>query len=108
MQSLTESATNDKNKNILLGNCLNKLKSQHNSTKYCKTIPVLLVPITFMELKAKQEKENFVMPKMLHDSGPSSLLVSKLGVQHLKKVDSTGSLFDTVAGEFEKTKNVKS
>ena len=36
---------------------------------------------------------------MLFDSGASSLLVSESAVRRLKKVGSTGTLFNTVAGE---------
>ena len=58
--------------------------------------------------KSWMENNKFATHKKLLNLGTSSLLVSNPAVQHLKKVDSTGTLFNTVAGEFYTNQNITS
>ena len=52
--------------------------------KRLKIEPVTLIPITFIELKVKQENETYSTFKIL-DSGGSSTLITAKAVQHFKK-----------------------
>ena len=79
--------------------CLNNLftmhtylKGQYNKNKRQHTKPTKLVPISFVELKRKQEKEKYVFLKALFDSGTSSTLVSQAAVRHLKKTNTVFSI----------------
>ena len=51
-------------------------------TKRQRTEPTKLVPISFVELKVKREKDEFVTLKALFDSGAISTLVSQAAVKH--------------------------
>ena len=46
---------------------------------------VTLIPITFVELKVKQENETYTTLKTLVDSGATSTLITSNAVRHLKK-----------------------
>ena len=61
------------------------LKGQHNENKRQRTEPTKLVPISFIELKIKREKNEYVTLKTLFDSGASSTLVSRAAFKHPKK-----------------------
>ena len=60
------------------------LKSHPN--KRHKIEPVTLIPITFVELKVKQENDTFATLRTLLDSGASSTLITAKAVRHLKKL----------------------
>ena len=90
-----------------LDECLNNLysihtylKGQYNNNKRQRTEPTKLVPISFVELKIKQEKDKYVFLKALFDSGASSTLVSQAAVRHLKKTVTKGTVFPREAGKF--------
>ena len=57
------------------------LKRPHNGYKI---EPVSLIPITFVELKVKQENETYATLKTLLDYGASSTLITDKAVQHLR------------------------
>ena len=76
------------------------LKGQHNKNKRQRTEPTKLVPISFIELNIKREKDEYVTFKALFDSGASSTLVSQSAVRYLKKTVTTKKVFNTVAGNF--------
>ena len=91
----------------LLDECLNNLytmrtylKGQCNKNKRQRTEPTLLVPISSVELKIKQEKEKYVFLKALFKSGVSSTLVSQAAIKHLKKTITKSTAFCTAAGIF--------
>ena len=90
-----------------LDECLNNshtmrtyLKSHQNKNKRQRTEPTKLVPISFLELKIKREKNEYVTLKALFDSGASATLINQTAVKHLKKADTTNTLFSTAAGNF--------
>ena len=60
------------------------LKSHPNKRQ--KIEPVTLIPITFVELKVKQENDTYATLRTLLDSGASSTLVNAKAVRHLKKL----------------------
>ena len=69
------------------------LTSQNNNNKRRKTEPVKLVPITFIDLKVKCEKDMYTTFKGLLDSGASYTLVSEESVRHLNKKKSDVTSF---------------
>ena len=81
------------------------LKGQHNENKRQRTEPTKLVPISFIELKIKREKDEYVTLKALFDSGASSTLVSQGSVRHLKKTVTTKKVFNTATGIFQPKTN---
>ena len=76
------------------------LKGHLNPNKRYRTEPTKLVPISFIELKVKREKEEFSTLKALLDSGASSTLVSQAAVKHLEKTVTKETVFSTAAGNF--------
>ena len=58
------------------------------------------MPISFVELKIKREKDEFVTLKALFDSGASLTLVSQAAVKHLKKTVTKETVFSTAARNF--------
>ena len=76
------------------------LKGHQNPNKRQRTEPTKLVPISFIELKIKREKDEFITLKALFDSGASSTLVSQAAVKHLKKTVTQTTMFSTAAGNF--------
>ena len=102
----------NKFKFMSLDECLNNLhtmrtylKSQQNKNKRQRTEPTKLVPISFLELKIKREKNEYVTLKALFDSGASATLINQTAVKHLKKEDTTNTLFSTAAGNFQPMAN---
>ena len=91
-----------------LDKCLNNsysilrtyLTSHHNNNKRRKTEPVKLVPISFIELKVKREKDTYATFKAQLDSGASCTLASEEAVRHLKKNKNDVTSFKTAAGSF--------
>ena len=90
-----------------LDECLNKsysmrtyLKCQYNNNKRQRTEPTKLVPISFVELEIKREKNKYIFLKERFDSGASSTLVSQAAVRHLKKTVTKITVFSTAAGKF--------
>ena len=72
-----------------LDECLNNsytmrtcLKGQQNKNKRQRTNPTKLVPISFLELKIKREKNEYVTLKALFDSGASATLINQTAVKH--------------------------
>ena len=51
-----------------------------------KIEPVTLIPITFVELKVKQEKKTYATLKTILDSWASSTLITAKAVRHLKNM----------------------
>ena len=78
----------------------NYLKGQLNKNKRQRTEPTKLVPISFIELKIKREKNDYVTLKALFDSGASSTIIEQSAVRHLKKTVTEGTVFSTAAGNF--------
>ena len=74
------------------------LKSHENKRQ--KIEPITLVPITFVELKVKREKDNYATLKTLLDSGASSTLITAKAVKHLKTTTCEKNTFNCVAGDF--------
>ena len=62
-----------------------------------KTEPAKLVPISFINLKVKQENFTF---KALFDSGASCTLSPEATVRHLKKTRNDTTAFSTPAEKF--------
>ena len=65
-----------------LDECLNTLytmrtylEGQYNKNKRQHTEPAILVSISFIELRIKQEKDDYIFLKSLFDLGASSTLV---------------------------------
>ena len=69
--------------------------------KIQKIEPVTLIPITFVELKVKQENKTYATFKTLLDSGSSSTLITTKAVWHLKKIIDS---FNCVVGIFSNNK----
>ena len=84
--------TNNRTKFKSLDECLNTsmtsirtyLKSHPHKRQ--KIVPVPLIPITFVELKVKQENNTYATLRTLLDSGASATLITSKAVQHLKKL----------------------
>ena len=76
------------------------LKGHHNKNKRQRTKPTKLVPISFLELKIKREKNKYSPLKVLFDSGASATLINQTAVKHLKKSVTTSTLFSTAVGNF--------
>ena len=97
--------SNKRTKFKSLDTCLNNsmtsiqtyLKSHPNKRQ--KIEPVTLIPITFVELKVKQENDTYATLRTLLDSGASSTLITAKAVRHLKKIMQKNS-FSCVAGIF--------
>ena len=90
-----------------LDECLNNsytirtyLKGHQNKNKRQRTEPTKLVPISFLELKIKREKNEYSPLKALFDSGASVTLINQTAVKHLKKAVTKSTLFSTAAGIF--------
>ena len=58
------------------------------------------MPISFIELKSKREKDEYVTLKALFDSGASSTIIKQSAVRHLKKSVTANTVFSTAAGNF--------
>ena len=77
---------NNRTKFKSLDECLNTsmttirtyLKSHPNKRQ--KIVPVPLIPITFVELKVKQENDTYATLKTLLDSGASATLITSKAV----------------------------
>ena len=76
---------------------LTYLKGQKNNNKRQHREPTKLVPIMFVELKIKQEKDGYIFLKALFKSAAISKLVSQSAVRHLKKICTKGTVFLMVA-----------
>ena len=76
------------------------LKGQYNNNKRRHTGPTKLVPIMFVELKIKREKDKDLFLKALFNSGASTALVNLSTVRHIKKTVTKSTLFSTAAGNF--------
>ena len=74
------------------------LKGQCNTNKRQYTEPTKLVPISFVELKIKREKNEYISLKALFDSGARATLVNQTAVRHLKMTVTKGTVFSTAAG----------
>ena len=81
----------NKFKFISLDECLNDLYTMrtylkgHQKNKRQHTKPTKLVPISFLELKIKREKNEYAPLKALFDSGASATLINQTAIKHLKK-----------------------
>ena len=69
------------------------LKGQCNKNKRQRTEPTKLVPISFVELKIKREKNEYVSLNTLFESGTSKTLVSQAAIRHLKKTLTKDTVF---------------
>ena len=76
------------------------LKTQYNKNKRQCTEPTKLVPISFVELKMKQEKDEYIFLKKLFDLGTSSMLVSQAAFRCMKNTVTRSAVFSMAAGHF--------
>ena len=76
------------------------LTSHHNKNKIRKTEPAKVVPVRFIDLKVKREKDTYVTFKALLDSGASFTLATEAVVRHLKKTKDDVTSFKTAMGTF--------
>ena len=76
------------------------LTSHHNKHKRRKTEPAKVVPVSFIDLKDKHEKDTYVTFKALLDSGASCTLATKAVVRYLKKTKDDITSFKTAMGAF--------
>ena len=76
------------------------LKGHQNKHKRQCTEPTKLVPISFLELKIKREKNEYSPLKVLFDSDDSTTLINQTAVKHLKTMVTKSTLFSTAAGHF--------
>ena len=76
------------------------LKGQYNKNKRQRTEPTKLVPISFIEIKIKQEKNDYIFLKALFDLGTISTLIIQSSVRHLKKSVTKSTVFHTTVGNF--------
>ena len=98
----------NKFKSKSLDECLNNLytlrtnlKGQHNKNKRQGTEPAKLVPISFVELKIKREKNEYVFLKELFDLGASAMLVSQTAARHLNKTVTKSTVFSMTGEMFQ-------
>ena len=83
------------------------LKGQYNKNKRKRTEPTKLVPISFVELKIKQEKDDYIFFKALFNLGARSTLVSQAAVRHLKETVTKSTLFSMAVGIFQLMENTR-
>ena len=81
------------------------LNGQYNNNKRQRTEPTKLVPISFVELKTKREKNEYLPLKALFDLGASATLINQTAVKHLKETVTKSTLFSTAAGNFQPLAN---
>ena len=98
-------AKSNKFKLTSLNECLNNsytmrtyLKGKCAKNKRQCTDPTKLVPIIFVELKIKQEKDEYILLKAIFYSGASSTLDSQAAVRHLEKTVTKSTVFSMAAG----------
>ena len=82
------------------------LTRQHNINKRRKTETAKLVPISFINLQVKREKDMYVTFKTQLDSGARCTLTSETAICHLKKTMIDITSFKTATGKFQPIKNV--
>ena len=105
--------TSNKSKFKSPDECLHKsysmhtyLKGQCNKNKRQRIEPTKLVPISFVELKIKGEKNKYVFLKALFDSGAIATLVNQSSVRHLKRLLQKAQYFPRQQDFFQPMANV--